>query len=139
MAKYMAITVLLTATTLFAEINPRYYVEMQKKSPERLRIKVTQVKNEPCDNCETFKTEVTAVVTKAIRTKSKLKKGREVTFSYSVFRPRKGWAGPRPMPQLEQGKEYDFFGSKTAVDAEGRVELLPGARGYSFDSLVSED
>ena len=139
MAKYMAITVLLTATTLFAEINPRYYVEMQKKSPERLRIKVTQVKNEPCDNCETFKTEVKAVVTKVTRTKSKLKKGREVTFSYSVFRPRAGWAGPRPMPQLEQGKEYDFFGSKTAVGGDGRVELLPGARGYSFDSLINED
>ncbi len=139
MLRFIAATVLLTAPTLFAEINPRYYVEMQKKSPERLRIMITQVKNEPCDNCETFKTEVTAVVTKVIRTKSKLKKGREVTFSYSVFRPRAGWAGPRPMPQLEQGKEYDFFGSKSGVDDDRRVKLEPGARGYSFDSLVNEN
>lgn len=64
---------------------------MQKKSPERLRITVTQVKNEPCDNCETFKTEVTAVVKKVIRTKSKIKKGRAVRFSYDIFKPREGW------------------------------------------------
>ena len=85
MLKFIAATVLLTAPTLFAEINPRYYVEMQKKSPERLRITVTQVKNEPCDNCETFNTEVTAVVTKVICTKSKIKKGRAVRFSYAMI------------------------------------------------------
>lgn len=139
MRKFVSAIVFLSATILFAEINPRYYVEMQKKSPERLRIRVTQVNNEPCDNCETFKTEVQAVVTKTIRTKSKIKKGREVTFSYTVFRPREGWVGPRPMPQLEQGKEYDFFGSKSGVDAQMRVRLEPGARGYSFDSIVDED
>lgn len=139
MLKFIAATVLLTAPALFAEINPRYYVEMQKKSPERLRITVTQVKNEPCDNCETFKTQVTAVVTKVIGTKSKIKKGRAVRFSYDIFRPREGWVGPRPMPQLEQGKEYDFFGSKTGIDSEKRVLLLPGARGYSFDSLINGD
>jgi len=139
MLKLLAAPVLLSATALFAEINPRYYVEMQKKSPERLRVRVTQVQNEPCDNCETFKTEVKAVVTKVIRTKAKLKKGREVTFSYTVFRPREGWVGPRPMPLLEKGQESDFFGRKTGVDDEKRVVLEPGARGYSFDSLVGEE
>lgn len=130
---------LFAGSSLLAEINPRYYVEMQKKSPEHLRVKVTRVQNESCNNCETFKTEVTAVVTKVIRTKAKLKKGREVTFSYSVFRPREGWVGPRPMPLLEKDQEYDFFGTKTGVDDQKRIVLQPGARGYSFDSLVGED
>jgi len=138
MLKFLLASVLLPAAALFAEINPRYYLEMQQKAPEQLRIRVTHIKNEPCDDCETFKTEVRAVVTKVIRTKSKLKNGREVMLSYEIFRPRAGWAGPRPMPLLEKGREYDFFGSNDGVDDKKRIQLTPGARGYSFDSLITK-
>ncbi|MFO1524947.1 MAG: hypothetical protein U1F16_03120 [Turneriella sp.] len=47
-------------------------------------------------------------------------------------------AGPRPMPPLKEEHEYDFFGDKTGVTKDKGIILIPKARGYSFESLLSD-
>lgn len=123
---------------LVAEINPRYYREMQKKAPEQLRLRVDSVESDPCNNCETFKTRVSATVTKVVRSKSGMKRNQSVWIEYEVYQPRAGWAGPRPMPALRENEDCDFFGRKTGTDSKKRIILDPGARGYSFQSLLGK-
>ena len=131
-----AILTLFAISAVFAEISPKYYREWQQQAPERLRIKIEKVESDPCNDCDRFKTRVNAEVVRVIRSKAGLRTGNKIFMEYEVFVPRRGWVGPRPMPVLNVGTEYDFFGSKTDVNKEKGVIVTPGARGYSFDSLI---
>lgn len=42
------------------------------------------------------------------------------------------------MPPLKEEHEYDFFGDKTGVTKDKGIILIPKARGYSFESLLSD-
>jgi hypothetical protein len=130
------ILLLVPVATLFAEINPMYYREMQEKAPERLRIRPTDVSRDWYFWRRTRKVKVEAEVISVVKSAAGLSKGNKVYFEYETYEPEQGWAGPRPMPLLEEGVECDFFGEKTGVNKKKGVILEPGARGYSFDSLL---
>lgn len=42
------------------------------------------------------------------------------------------------MPPLKEEHEYDFFGDKTGVTKDKGIILIPKARGYSFENLLSD-
>lgn len=122
---------------LFAEISPVYYREMQQQAPEQLKIRVVSVSRDWFFWRSERKTMVHANVTAVVKSASGIAAGNTVYFEYMVFTPpRGGWTGPRPMPVLEQGSEYDFFGEKVNVTKDKGIVLNPTARGYSFESLL---
>lgn len=122
---------------LVAEINPVYYRQMQEQAPERLRIKVTGFSRDWYFWRDDRKATVTAEVKAVVKSTSGITVGSRVYFEYTIFTPsRPGWTGPRPMPVLEPGAEYDFFAERTGVDKTKGIILTPAARGYSFESLI---
>ncbi len=128
---------LLPVAVLFAEISPVYYKEMQEKAPERLRIKVTDFSRDWYFWRSERKVKVSAEVVRVIKSASGITAGNRVFFEYVIFSPPgDGWAGPRPMPELTEGVEYDFFGERVDVDKAKGIVLTPTARGYSFESLL---
>jgi len=126
----------LAVTAVAAEISPVYYREMQQKAPERLRVRVTAFSLDGSAGQSERKASVSAEVTGIKKTSARLKKGNLVYFEYIIFSPERGWAGPRPMPELTEGQEYDFFGERVGVNKAKGVILKPTARGYSFESLI---
>jgi hypothetical protein len=128
---------LLPLAVLFAEISPVYYKEMQEKAPERLRIKVTDFSRDWYFWRSERKVKVTAEVVRVVKSATGITTGSRVFFEYVIFPPPgEGWAGPRPMPELAEGSEYDFFGERVDADKTKGIILAPTARGYSFESLL---
>ena len=136
-ARFTAILFLASAGMLFAEISPVYYREMQEKASERLKIKVVDFSRDWYFWRSERKATVVAEVTAVVKSKSGITPGNRVRIEYVIFYPpSNGWAGPRPMPELQEGGEYDFFGERTDVTRDKGILLEPGARGYSFESLL---
>lgn len=122
---------------LFAEINPLYYRQMQESAGERLKIRVSQVSRDWYFWRSTRKVSVDAEVVAVGKTATGIAPGNRIYFEYEIFTPpADGWVGPRPMPPLFAGKEYDFFGERVGVAKDKGIILNPGARGYSFESLL---
>lgn len=121
----------------FAEISPAYYRQMQQQAPERLRVRVVSFSRDWLFWRSERKATVTADVTAVMKSATGISPGNRVYFEYTIFTPPAGgWTGPRPMPQLQEGTEYDFFGERAGVDKARGIILTPAARGYSFESLI---
>lgn len=132
-----AVLILIFVFPVIAEIPPQYYREMQEKAPERLKIRVTGVSRDWYFWRDERKVSVTAEVVTVVRSASGVSKGNTVYFEYTIFSPPShGWSGPRPMPLLSAGAEYDFFGERQGVAKGKGIILTPTARGYSFESLL---
>jgi hypothetical protein len=137
-ARWMAFVALLAAAvSIFAEISPTYYREMQQKAPEQLRIKVVDFSRDWYFWRSERKAKVIAEVTAVVKSATGLAKGNRVYFEYVIVTPPGGgWAGPRSMPELSEGAEYDFFGERVDANKDKGIILTPTARGYSFESLL---
>lgn len=139
MRKLLLIVTLTAIAPLYSEIQSKYYEEMQRNAPEKLRIRVEKVDDDCCwFFCDKYQTRVTAIIMRVNKSAAGLQIGNRVYFEYEIFKPRQGWVGPRPMPVLKKGEEYDFFGSKTDAHKDKGVILSPDARGYSFESLIGD-
>lgn len=139
MCKLLLILTLTSLSPLFAEIQSKYYEEMQRNAPEKLRIRVEKIDDEWCwFFCDKYQTRVTAIIMRVNKSAAGLQIGNRVYFEYEIFKPSRGWVGPRPMPVLKKGEEYDFFGSKIDVHKDKGIILSPEARGYSFESLIGD-
>lgn len=132
-----ALLILTFVVPVMAELPPQYYREMQEKAAERLKIRVTGVSRDWYFWRNERKVSVSAEVVNVVRSASGIGKGDIVSFEYTIFSPPShGWVGPRPMPLLAAGAEYDFFGERQGVAKDKGIVLTPTARGYSFESLI---
>ena len=125
-----AVGLLLFAEAAQAEIQPKYYAEMQVGAPEHLQIDVVDVDVEWClFSCESRDVEVRAKVVAVERSASGLTAGASIVIKYVHFEPSSGWAGPRPIPVLPRGETVAYLQKAEA----GYYE--PAAGGYSFDTV----
>ena len=108
-----------------AELAPSAYLDLQKKSPEKVTIKVDQVKHQGIFRREEW---VKATVTAVTKSESKLKVGDKIEIRYR--NETRNIAGPSPTPKLNKGKTYPAWLKK---NAEGHFE--PAARGKSFQKM----
>ncbi|MBV6493344.1 MAG: hypothetical protein LDLANPLL_01360 [Turneriella sp.] len=135
MRKVATLFFFMAVVSLGAEIHPKYYREMQQNAPEDLRLKILDVSRDWRFWSDTRHVKVKAVVVEVNKSKVGLTPATQVFFEYDVFTPSGGWAGPRPMPLLEENSVTDFFGERIGVDKKRGVILRPTARGYSFERV----
>ena len=116
-------------TEVRAELPPGSYEKLRAEAQEAITGKVLSVETK---ELEPGRTEVVAEikVTGVERSKVGLKKGDVVTVKYVHIDPAKlpGFAGPRPIPILKNGKIYPAFLNKV----EGEASYEPAAYGASF-------
>ena len=122
--------------SVFAELPPYVYRDMQAKSPERLTIRVKTVKTEERDEAERKLVAVTAEaeVVEVARTASGLKPGQTIRIRYTHAEYKQPIAGPSEVPILREGETYPAFLSK---NKEGDT-YAPAAGGYSFEVVAPE-
>ncbi len=130
----LLLVLLLGMGTLGAEIAPHEYRLMQQGSPEQIQIKVLSVSKAYKLFSGSTHVTVKAEVQQVARSESKLSVGDRITIKYTHYKPRKNWAGPRPIPLLKKHTETDAF---LAFDTEQNW-YVPSARGASFDPLIRE-
>jgi hypothetical protein len=123
------------STTLSAEIAPEYYAQMQAGATEQLRITPVDVSRDWYFWRSVRKVKVRAKVVSVTKSSLGLKPGQMIYFEYETYSPSAGWAGPRPMPLLTEGAEYDFYGEAGDSRLAADVVLNPVARGYSFEKV----
>lgn len=110
--------------TVFAELPPAAYREMQKQAPEYLEIKVISVKI--VEVTDGVNVEIKAQVTAVNRSKSQLTSGAAIQINY--MHNTKLLIGPSPIPILKKGKTYPAF-----LKAVGKEVYGPAAMGRSFE------
>jgi hypothetical protein len=118
----------------YAEINPKYYKQYQEQAPEYITMQVISVNKD----WRFFSSRRTVIVEARVitvqRTHSGLKEDDSITIRYIHFTPSRGWAGPRPIPLLEEEKSYPAFLKKS-----GEKHYEPAARGYSFGPVLLDN
>ncbi|HMV35742.1 MAG TPA: hypothetical protein PKM44_08755 [Turneriella sp.] len=135
----IGLVLLLGATTIAAEIHPMYYAGQQQSAPEFLAIAVEGVEPKTLPKEEYVATRVRAKVERIFRSKSRIKKGATVEIRYTIFQPREGFTGPRPMPYLKSGERHVFYGRVIERNKEGVWILEPVAGGRSFETVTKEE
>ena len=122
----MLLTLLGLMVSANAELPPSAYLQMQEGASEKIEIKVEAVKHQHIFRKQEW---VSAVVTKVMKSASKLKVGDKIEIKYR-HEPLRGAVGPSPIPKLDKGKSYPAWLRKTK---EGHFE--PAARGMSFEKI----
>jgi hypothetical protein len=108
-----------------AELAPSAYLSLQKKAPEKVTIKVDQVKRQGIFRREEW---VKATVTAVSKSESKLKVGDKIEIRYR--NETRNIVGPSPIPQLDKGQTYPAWLKKN-----GEGHYGPSARGKSFQKM----
>jgi hypothetical protein len=113
-----------------AEMPPRVYQDLQKKSPEALTVKVVSVKISTADEPNLRRLAITAEakVETVERSASGLKPGNTIRISYEVIKHKHPFVGPGEPGILEKGRSYPAFLSKN----EKYETYEPAAKGNSF-------
>jgi len=110
----------------FGELPPSVYLDLQKKSPEKIEIRVDGVKHQ---NLFRRQEIVSATVMKVIQSASFLKVGDKIEIRYRHV-SLKGAAGPSPIPRLKRGESYPAWLKK------GQDGIyVPFSRGKSFSQV----
>lgn len=130
---------LVFAAAAQAEIEPKYYRQMQDRAPEQATVRVTAVKisvSREKHSSGSFtlvntKVEAQAQVTAVAKTSTGLKAGDAIRIEYVSQRPEPAMAGPRPIPLLKAGETYPAFMLGVSRGLYG-----PAARGASFEPLI---
>ena len=125
-----ALTLLLLAAAVGAELPPSAYRERQQNAPEHLEIQVLSVSTRKTDEPGRVRTDVRAEakVERVRRSASGLESGDVIRIRYDHTRHKEPIAGPSEVPILERGRRGPAFLSK---DPKSRT-YLPAAGGYSF-------
>jgi hypothetical protein len=123
---------LLGAVMLFAEIAPEEYEKMKGGAPEHLELSIDSVRHTWGLFSRTTYVTAKAKVTEVHRSLTRLSVGDSITITYEIYKPRKGWVGPRAIPLLKKGEETPAF---LEFDLESKT-YIPSARGASFESLL---
>ena len=126
--------IILSSFCINAEIEPKYYIEWQQQASENIEIRVTKASKGFAPFMSNVGITVKAEVLAVKKSDSGLKVGDSILITYDHFRPKKDWVGPRPIPILKKGSSYPAYLHKSK-EAD---EYLPAARGYSFETLNSE-
>ena len=133
---------LLIATTVWAELSPDVYKDMQRKSPEVLHIQVSSVdvhrRFAKPSGCGIFDFEVIreirveARVLRVVRSQSHVRAGDVIEIGYSSINRCSGWSGPRSIQILGNGdRVYAFLARR------GRTSSFEhAARGASFSAAL---
>lgn len=119
--------------TLLAEIAPEEYLRMQQQAPEHIIINVLKVSTRRFLFSRTINLTVQAEVESVVTSATNLSPGDCITITYTHYNPKKGVAGPRPIPILKKGTTTDAF---LAFDQQ-ETSYLPAARGASFEPLLT--
>ncbi|MCS6972734.1 MAG: hypothetical protein NZL89_06885 [Leptospiraceae bacterium] len=131
--KAQCLAVLFFATVpLLAEIHPKFYALWQKQAPEQLLFTAESVQPESRPSDEYFQTEVVGTVLRVFRSQARIRKTQRVVIRYTVFQPKRDYAGPSPLPYLQKGKSYVVYGKVEERLADGSWLLEPVAGGKSF-------
>jgi hypothetical protein len=131
---------LMVTVKSYAELPPSYYLELQNKASEYLKIEVIAAQKENSENSDSkdkssesiTNVELEAKVLEVSRSKSGLKPGDRIKIKYSHTTHRPGWAGPGEIPVLEAGNVRSAFLSKV----ESKDFYEPAAKGKSFADLL---
>lgn len=123
----------LLVTALNAEIHPQFYAEWQRTAPEQLLFVVEKVEPEERPNDEYFDTRIIGKVVRVFHSEAYIRKDQKVEIRYTVFQPRKDYAGPKPMPYLSRGATYPVYAKALERMADGTWLLEPVAGGRSFE------
>lgn len=155
----------LLGNSIWAEIPPKAYMEMQREAPEFVYIKVLHVKVEhekarplpatKLPDRDFDKVTIRAAVVKVKRSRTKLKKGQVIEIYYEAD---KAWNAPYNLSQIADGnmsakriiqpirllkkmKVYPAFltldAASTSVDEKHIPSYLPYAYGRSFEIVKS--
>lgn len=124
---FVLVSLAATLLPLFGELPNEAYLRMQKEASEEIELKVDGVKHQHLFRKQE---EVTATVTKVVRSVTKLKVGDKIIVKYRHI-PLRGAVGPSPIPKLRKGGAYPAWLKK---NPEGFYE--PAARGRSFSRVV---
>ncbi|MGH7006110.1 MAG: hypothetical protein ACREIP_19375, partial [Alphaproteobacteria bacterium] len=100
-----------------AEIEPKYYRQMQDRAPEVATVRVLSVKSGTTrdkHHSGSFTLVNTRVVAEARvesvqKTSTGLKAGDTIRIEYVTTRPEPPMPGPRPIPVLKDGQTYPVF------------------------------
>jgi hypothetical protein len=122
-----------------AEIEPKYYRQMQDRASEQLVIRVLSVRtavSREKHQSGSFtlvntRVEAEARVEKVERTGSGLKPGDTIRIQYVSMRPEPAMPGPRPIPVIKAGETHPAFLLGVSKGLYGA-----GARGATFEKLI---
>ena len=116
-----------------AEIAPWEYRRMQENAADQVVISVLRVSTRRPLFSRNTSVTVQVEIVEVISSYSRLSVGDRITISYTHEKPRRGWAGPRPIPLVQRGEiTYAFI----EFDSEDNV-YVPAARGASFEPLIT--
>ncbi len=123
-------TFLLGGLPLQAEISPREYALMQLNAPEKLLIEVVECSRSKSFFSRNTSVAITAKVLAVYASATALAEDSLISIRYDIYSPVKGagWAGPGPLPLLEEGEQYPAF----LIWDEEHSCYVPAARGESF-------
>ena len=113
-----------------AELPPSVYQELRAKSTEVLQVEITRVAINKRDGKDLRDISVfaEATVTGVTRSASGAKVGDQISLRYMTFEViSQGWAGPRPINQIEKGARYRIWFKKAGS------HFYPAARGRSIE------
>ena len=118
-------TLAFSVPTADAVINPNILKQFQKRAPEKVVVKITQVTIETDDRSRfvTAKGKVQYVH----ESRSGLKKGQRITIKYTSRKRRSRASGPKPIPLLSKGVTGAYLSGSKGL-------YSPVARSHSFVS-----
>lgn len=127
----MLLIFFLPLASLLSEIALEEYRNMQASAPEQIEISVKRVSTKTPFFSGTTYVTVKADVVSVRYSETKLSVGDSITITYTHFKPRKHWVGPRAIPILKKHTTSDAF---LFFDLESNT-YVPAAKGASFDPL----
>jgi len=125
--KKLLLFILLVVYSLYGELPPQVYKELQENSPEVVTLRILNVDSKAITSDQR---EITlkAKVLNILRTQSALRLGSIVTIRYITTIHPDNWVGPSPLPILSKKYKYKAF----LTHDEANKYYVPSARGRSF-------
>lgn len=128
----LMVALVLFTMPLSAEMAPEVYEQMKSSAPEQLEVRVRSVQVRAYLLTRARDVTVKAEILAVTRSETMLSDGDGITIRYESYNPpKRGWAGPRPIPIVKKGEETVAF---LQWDAALRC-YVPAARGASFEPL----
>lgn len=122
----LILILLISSLSAFGELAPSAYQEKQRSASEHLQLQILDVTTATVSS-ET-RVKVLAIVTRVMRTASKIKSGDTLEIEYRITLHPKGWCGPGEIPLLKNQENIVAYLTKP----EGKDFYIPAAGAMSF-------
>jgi hypothetical protein len=122
----LILILLISSVSAFGELAPSVYQEKQRLAPEHLQLHILDVTTASV-SAET-RVRVLAIVTRVMRTASKIKNNDQLEIEYRITLHPKRWCGPGEIPLLKNQENTVAYLTKP----EGKDFYIPAAGAMSF-------